>query len=96
MRFLWTHHKVTPTLLSPYARGLPSLLQALPHWHSQELATVHALLDHWTTPDHTHGLELLDHQFLDLRVRDKAAQWIDGLQEDDIIDLLPQLVQVHT
>ena len=42
-----------------------------------------------------YGLELLDTQYADSSVRDKAVEWVDHLPMDDIIDLLPQLTQVE-
>ena len=92
---LWRYRAATPSILSPYARGLPAVLQAMPHHHLlTELAFIKHLLGEWTMTEPIYGLELLDTQYADGSVRNKAVQWVDQLPVDDIIDLLPQLTQV--
>ena len=93
---LWRYRAATPSILSPYARGLPSVLQAMPHQHLlTELAFIKRLLGEWKMAEPIYGLELLDTQYADSSVRDKAVEWVDHLPMDDIIDLLPQLTQVE-
>lgn len=92
-RLVWSHRNSTPTLLSSYARGLPTLIQSLPSWHPQEIEKLQIILLQWPVSDPTHGVELLDSQYADSKVRQKAAEMISGLSEDDFIHLLPQIVQ---
>ena len=96
IRLIWTNRFSTPTLLAKYCRGLPILLQAVPHWHTEDLNTIHYLLSQWHSPNDepAYGLELLDPQYADNLVRTVATNILKGLSEDDFIDLLPQLVQV--
>ena len=56
---------------------------------------MHQLLAQWTDDvDPSFGLEILDSQYPDSCVREKATKIISKLSEDDFIDLLPQMVQV--
>lgn len=93
---VWTNRFFAPTLLAKYCRGLPILLQAVPHWHTEDLNIIHYLLSQWQSPsdEPSFGLELLDPQYADNQVRTVATDILNGLSEDDFIDLLPQLVQV--
>lgn len=93
---MWTHRSSCPSVLHSYARGLPLLLSVVPSWHSSDLSMVYQLLVQWSNDVHpTYGLELLDSQYPDSVVREKATDIVSNLSEDDFIDLLPQLVQVR-
>ena len=94
-KWVWTHRSSCSSVLHSYSRGLPLLLSVVPSWHSSNLSTIYQLLDQWTNDvQPSFGLELLDSQYPDSVVRGKATDIVSKLSEDDLIDLLPQLVQV--
>ena len=94
LKLVWANRSSSPILLSSYARGLPILLQSVPNWHTENIKMICSIIDRWPKVDPLFGLELLDCQFPDGYVRNKAAEILSELSEDDFIDLLPQLVQV--
>lgn len=93
---MWSHRNSLPTLIASFARGLPIFAQSIPSWsHPDQVAKLHALLSQWPVIDPAHGLELLDPQYSDMKVREKACEMIDEFCEDDFLDLLPQILQVR-
>ncbi len=97
LTLVWSNRNWLPTLLSPCARGLPILTQSIPsNSYSEDLNKFHTVLSLWPVCEPSHGLELLDAQYSDIKVRLKAMEMISEFSEDDFVHLLPQILQVSS
>ncbi|KAI1231018.1 hypothetical protein IHE44_0008458 [Lamprotornis superbus] len=74
--------------------ALPMLLASAPSWDWGCLPDIYALLSHWSSMSHQDALGLLHATFPDQEVRRTAVQWIDSISDTELLDYLPQLVQV--
>ncbi|XP_054734879.1 phosphatidylinositol 4-phosphate 3-kinase C2 domain-containing subunit beta [Anastrepha obliqua] len=75
----------------PYA--LPKVLHAAHSWDYASLMDLHSLLHSWAPLSPLQALELLLPRYPDAKVREKAAEWISQLPNDQLVDYLPQLLQ---
>ncbi|XP_006892140.1 PREDICTED: phosphatidylinositol 4-phosphate 3-kinase C2 domain-containing subunit alpha [Elephantulus edwardii] len=72
---------------------LPKILASAPNWKWVNLAKTYSLLQQWPPLHPLSALELLDSKFADQEVRSLAVTWIEAINDDELIDLLPQFVQ---
>ncbi|XP_041472196.1 phosphatidylinositol 4-phosphate 3-kinase C2 domain-containing subunit beta-like [Lytechinus variegatus] len=87
--FLWNKRHFCTRISWALAR----ILQVAPSWDWACLADVYALMEEWIPLDPLDALQLLHPRFADQHVRSKAVQWIQPLEDDELCDYLPQLVQ---
>nr|APD32935.1 Pik3c2a [Castor fiber] len=76
-----------------YPNCLPKVLASAPNWKWVNLAKTYSLLHQWPPLCPLAALELLDSKFADQEVRSLAVTWIEGINDDELTDLLPQFVQ---
>ncbi|XP_071988563.1 phosphatidylinositol 4-phosphate 3-kinase C2 domain-containing subunit alpha-like, partial [Engystomops pustulosus] len=76
---------------------LPTILSCAPKWEVAYLGDIYALIRSWPPLTPVCALELLNSRFADQVVRAAAVDWIqDGMSDDELVDLLPQFVQVSS
>ncbi|XP_020281891.1 phosphatidylinositol 4-phosphate 3-kinase C2 domain-containing subunit beta isoform X3 [Pseudomyrmex gracilis] len=73
--------------------ALPKVLLAAHSWDWACLPDLHASLRVWCPLPPVQALQLLLPCFPDMKVREKAVEWIRELSNDELIDYLPQLLQ---
>ncbi|KAH9500501.1 Phosphatidylinositol 4-phosphate 3-kinase C2 domain-containing subunit beta [Bulinus truncatus] len=89
LEILWTHrHYMTdhPTLL-------PRILMASHSWDWSSLPEIYSLLKNWKPLPPMQAFELLLPQYPDIKVRQFAADCLNKIPSDDLIDFLPQMIQ---
>ncbi|XP_059175540.1 phosphatidylinositol 4-phosphate 3-kinase C2 domain-containing subunit beta-like [Physella acuta] len=86
---LWSHRHY----MIDYPSLLPRILQAAQSWDWASLPEIYSLLRCWKTLHPMQAFELLLPQFPDLRVRQFAADCLNKIPSDDLIDFLPQMIQ---
>ncbi|NXX43459.1 P3C2G kinase, partial [Tricholaema leucomelas] len=74
--------------------SLPLLLGSAPSWDRTTLSEVHAVLSRWRFSSPLEALGLLTFSFPDQDVRRAAAQQLGNMSNDELLEYLPQLVQV--
>ncbi|XP_045533800.1 phosphatidylinositol 4-phosphate 3-kinase C2 domain-containing subunit alpha [Papilio machaon] len=75
------------------AGALPLVLLAATSWYGEHRAHLVRLLRRWEKPSPLNAMHLLLPCFPDLAVREFAAELINGMSDDDLIRVLPQLTQ---
>ncbi|XP_026313861.1 phosphatidylinositol 4-phosphate 3-kinase C2 domain-containing subunit alpha isoform X2 [Hyposmocoma kahamanoa] len=75
------------------AGALPLVLLAATHWYGEHRAQLVALLRLWAKPSPLNAMHLLLPCFPDATVREIAAELLDGLSDDELCCMLPQLMQ---
>ncbi|XP_043267002.1 phosphatidylinositol 4-phosphate 3-kinase C2 domain-containing subunit beta isoform X2 [Venturia canescens] len=73
--------------------ALPKVLLAAHSWDWACLPDLHASLRIWSPLPPVQALQLLLPCFPDLKVREMAVGWIHELNNDELVDYLPQLLQ---
>ncbi|XP_063237766.1 phosphatidylinositol 4-phosphate 3-kinase C2 domain-containing subunit beta [Bacillus rossius redtenbacheri] len=73
--------------------ALPKVLLAAHSWDWACLRDLHATLHSWSPLPPVGALQLLLPCFPDAEVRRMAVTWIGATRSDELVDLLPQLVQ---
>ncbi|XP_050681509.1 phosphatidylinositol 4-phosphate 3-kinase C2 domain-containing subunit alpha isoform X2 [Leptidea sinapis] len=73
--------------------ALPLVLLAATNWYGEHRAQLVALLRLWEKPSPLNAMHLLLPCFPDLAVRKVAAELMNGMSDDDLIRVLPQLAQ---
>eukprot|EP00301_Raphidiophrys_heterophryoidea_P003105 c11415_g1_i1.p1 GENE.c11415_g1_i1~~c11415_g1_i1.p1 ORF type:complete len:1225 (+),score=358.02 c11415_g1_i1:46-3720(+) len=76
------------------SKALPKFLRAVQWAKRDAVAEAYVLLFQWQRPPPLEALELLSVKFADPEVRRFAIECLEGLSDSEVIDLLPQLVQV--
>ncbi|XP_073999097.1 phosphatidylinositol-4-phosphate 3-kinase catalytic subunit Pi3K68D [Rhodnius prolixus] len=79
--------------LVKHAKALPKVLLAAHSWDYTCLPDLHAMLCSWAPMDPVNSLQLLLPCFPDTKVRQKAVEWLNKINNDQMIDYLPQIVQ---
>ncbi|MGH0177572.1 UNVERIFIED_CONTAM: hypothetical protein FKN15_075491 [Acipenser sinensis] len=74
---------------------LPLVLASAPSWEWACLPDIYALLKQWACMNHLDSLGLLHAIFPDQELRRTAVQWMDSISDPELLDFLPQLVQVR-
>ncbi|NXT65411.1 P3C2G kinase, partial [Chaetops frenatus] len=74
--------------------SLPLVLGSAPSWDRATVAEMHALLGSWTFSSPLEALGLLTFSFPDQDIRRAAVQQIENVSNDELLEYLPQLVQV--
>ncbi|XP_049937857.1 phosphatidylinositol 4-phosphate 3-kinase C2 domain-containing subunit alpha isoform X1 [Schistocerca serialis cubense] len=74
-------------------KALPKVLLAAHSWDWACLADLHAMIHNWAKMDPLSALQLLLPCFPDTEVRRVAVTWVEDMGSDELVDLLPQLVQ---
>uniref|UniRef100_A0A3B5ADP9 Phosphatidylinositol-4-phosphate 3-kinase catalytic subunit type 2 beta n=1 Tax=Stegastes partitus TaxID=144197 RepID=A0A3B5ADP9_9TELE len=74
--------------------ALPLVLASAPCWQWACLPEIYALLRQWACLGHLDALGLLHASFPDQELRRTAVQWMDSISDPELLDVLPQLVQV--
>ncbi|XP_030844663.1 phosphatidylinositol 4-phosphate 3-kinase C2 domain-containing subunit beta [Strongylocentrotus purpuratus] len=87
--FLWNKRHFCTRISWALAR----VLQVAASWDWACLADIYALMEEWIPLDPLDALQLLHPRFADQHVRSKAVEWIQPLEDDELCDYLPQLVQ---
>ncbi|XP_068627599.1 phosphatidylinositol 4-phosphate 3-kinase C2 domain-containing subunit alpha [Battus philenor] len=75
------------------AGALPLVLLAATNWFGEHRAQLVALLQLWEKPSPLNAMHLLLPCFPDVAVREFAAKLINGMSDDELIRVLPQLTQ---
>lgn len=76
----------------PYS--LAKVLLAAPSTNRQMIAAIHALLANWPPLPPVHALELLGARYVDTEVRRYAVNCLRELTDRQLVEYLPQLIQV--
>lgn len=76
-----------------FPQSLPKMLQSICWNNRSEVAQVYFLLQKWRPLSPEAALELLDHQYADIQVRDRAVEWLECLGDNKLTMYLLQLVQ---
>jgi phosphatidylinositol-4-phosphate 3-kinase len=79
--------------LHSFPKALPKVLNVAHNWDYATLSDLHGLIDNWTPLKPLEAIELLLPNFPDLYVREQAVKWISRMNEDELADYLPQLLQ---
>ncbi|RWS31604.1 phosphatidylinositol 4-phosphate 3-kinase C2 domain-containing subunit alpha-like protein [Leptotrombidium deliense] len=74
--------------------ALPKVLKSCPNWDVTSLPDIYSMVNNWTQLSAVDAMQLLLPSFPDIYVRKVVVQWISSLKPDELIDYLPQLVQV--
>uniref|UniRef100_A0A8D0G158 Phosphatidylinositol-4-phosphate 3-kinase catalytic subunit type 2 gamma n=1 Tax=Sphenodon punctatus TaxID=8508 RepID=A0A8D0G158_SPHPU len=74
--------------------SLPLLLGSTPSWNQKTMSEMYAVLMEWRFPSTLEALGLLTFSFPDQDVRKTAIKQIENLSNDELLEYLPQLVQV--
>ncbi|CAK1578120.1 unnamed protein product [Parnassius mnemosyne] len=73
--------------------ALPLVLLAATNWYGEHRAQLVSLLELWAKPSPLNAMHLLLPCFPDLAVRKLAANLLNGMSDDELIRVLPQLTQ---
>ncbi|CAL1535121.1 unnamed protein product [Lymnaea stagnalis] len=79
--------------MTEYPSLLPRILQAAQSWDWASLPEIYSLLRSWKPLHPMQAFELLLPEFPDLRVRQFAADSLNKISSDDLVDFLPQMIQ---
>ncbi|NXP00656.1 P3C2G kinase, partial [Certhia brachydactyla] len=74
--------------------SLPLVLGSAPSWDRATVSEMHALLRTWRFSNPLEALGLLTFSFPDQDIRRAAVQQIENVSNDELLEYLPQLVQV--
>ncbi|XP_063251254.1 phosphatidylinositol 3-kinase C2 domain-containing subunit gamma [Prinia subflava] len=74
--------------------SLPLVLGSAPSWDRTTLSEMYALLRRWRFASPLEALGLLTFSFPDQDIRGAAVQQIENVSNDELLEYLPQLVQV--
>ncbi|XP_062447230.1 phosphatidylinositol 3-kinase C2 domain-containing subunit gamma isoform X2 [Rhea pennata] len=74
--------------------SLPLVLGSVPSWDRTSVSEMYAVLRRWRFSNPLEALGLLTFSFPDQDIRRTAVQQIENLSNDELLDYLPQLVQV--
>ncbi|KAF4789336.1 phosphatidylinositol 4-phosphate 3-kinase C2 domain-containing subunit gamma [Turdus rufiventris] len=74
--------------------SLPLVLGSAPSWDSTTVSEMHTLLRNWGFSNPLEALGLLTFSFPDQDIRGAAVQQIENVSNDELLEYLPQLVQV--
>ncbi|NWZ39961.1 P3C2G kinase, partial [Brachypodius atriceps] len=74
--------------------SLPLVLGSAPSWDRTTLSEMYALLRSWRFSNPLEALGLLTFSFPDQDIRGAAVQQIENVSNDELLEYLPQLVQV--
>ncbi|NWU30166.1 P3C2G kinase, partial [Dyaphorophyia castanea] len=74
--------------------SLPLVLGSAPSWDRTTVSEMYALLRSWSFSDPLEALGLLTFSFPDQDIRRAAVQQIENVSNDELLEYLPQLVQV--
>ncbi|NWV97507.1 P3C2G kinase, partial [Machaerirhynchus nigripectus] len=74
--------------------SLPLVLGSAPSWDRTTVSEMHALLRSWRFSNPLEALGLLTFSFPDQDIRGAAVQQIENVSSDELLEYLPQLVQV--
>ncbi|GFS24169.1 phosphatidylinositol 4-phosphate 3-kinase C2 domain-containing subunit alpha-like, partial [Elysia marginata] len=89
LEMLWTHRHY----MRDHPHLLPRILQAAHSWDWATLSEIYSLLRSWKSLHPMQAFELLLPQFPDLRVRQFAADSLNKIPSDELVDFLPQMIQ---
>nr|XP_044995370.1 phosphatidylinositol 4-phosphate 3-kinase C2 domain-containing subunit gamma [Jaculus jaculus] len=73
--------------------SLPLVLGSAPGWDEGTVSKMHAILRRWTFAHPLEALGLLTSSFPDQEIRQVAAEQLNNLPDDELLEHLPQLVQ---
>jgi phosphatidylinositol-4-phosphate 3-kinase len=79
--------------LHKFPKALPKVLNTAHSWDYASLSDLHGLVGNWSSLKPLEAIELLLPRFPDLFVRHQAVKWISKMNEDELTDYLPQLLQ---
>ncbi|XP_049677632.1 phosphatidylinositol 3-kinase C2 domain-containing subunit gamma [Accipiter gentilis] len=74
--------------------SLPLVLGSAPSWDRTTVSEMYAVLRKWTFSNPLEALGLLTFSFPDQDIRKTAVQQIENMSNDELLEYLPQLVQV--
>ncbi|KAM9388736.1 phosphatidylinositol 3-kinase C2 domain-containing subunit gamma [Phaethornis superciliosus] len=74
--------------------SLPMVLGSAPSWDQTTISEMYAVLRRWRFSNPLEALGLLTFSFPDQDIRRAAVQQIENLSNDELLEYLPQLVQV--
>ncbi|NWS66682.1 P3C2G kinase, partial [Crotophaga sulcirostris] len=74
--------------------SLPLVLGSAPSWDQMTVSEMYAVLRKWRFSNPLEALGLLTFSFPDQDIRGTAVQQIENLSNDELLEYLPQLVQV--
>lgn len=79
--------------LYQYPNALPKVLLSARLWDYASLAEIHAMLRHWEPMEPIDALQLLLPCFPDAKVREQAIAWISQMDNEELVNMLPQLIE---
>lgn len=79
--------------LQHLSHALPKVLHAAHSWDFASLVDLHSLIRSWQPLTPLQALELFLPRYPDIEVRSYAVKWVSAMQNDQLVDYLPQLIQ---
>lgn len=79
--------------LTGFPHALPKVLHSALSWDFASLVDLHTMLYSWSVLSPLQALELLLPRYPDMEVRRQAVLWVSAMQNDQLVDFLPQLLQ---
>lgn len=79
--------------LHNFPKALAKVLHSAHSWDYASLSDLHGLVNNWSPLKPLEAIELLLPRFPDIFVRHQAVKWISKMNEDELADYLPQLLQ---
>ncbi|VDL76594.1 unnamed protein product [Nippostrongylus brasiliensis] len=73
--------------------ALPLVLASVPDWGYYFLSNVYQIIEGWVPLSPVQAMQLLLPQYPDVRIRQKAIEWIMCASSDFLFNALPQLVE---
>uniref|UniRef100_A0A7M4F3J0 Phosphatidylinositol-4-phosphate 3-kinase catalytic subunit type 2 gamma n=1 Tax=Crocodylus porosus TaxID=8502 RepID=A0A7M4F3J0_CROPO len=89
-RFLWFYR----SYCNNENCSLPLVLGSAPSWDRKAISEMYAVLRDWRFSNPLEALGLLTFSFPDQDIRRTAVQQIENMSNDELLEYLPQLVQV--
>uniref|UniRef100_A0A8C3SJ80 Phosphatidylinositol-4-phosphate 3-kinase catalytic subunit type 2 gamma n=2 Tax=Chelydra serpentina TaxID=8475 RepID=A0A8C3SJ80_CHESE len=89
-RFLWFYR----SYCNNENCSLPLILGSAPSWDRKSISEMYMVLREWSFSNPLEALGLLTFSFPDQDIRRTAVQQMENLSNDELLEYLPQLVQV--
>ncbi|XP_065575109.1 phosphatidylinositol 4-phosphate 3-kinase C2 domain-containing subunit alpha-like [Artemia franciscana] len=79
--------------LTQEPRALPKVLSSARCWDHESLTEIYGMVESWRSLSPVDAIQLLLPCFPDVEVRCAAVAWLKGISSDELVDLLPQILQ---
>ncbi|CAH1786121.1 unnamed protein product [Owenia fusiformis] len=76
-----------------HPEALARVLAACTSWEWASLADTYTMVQQWSPLTPIQAMTLLLPSYADIQIRTAAVEWIKDIESDELVDVLPQLVQ---